>query len=209
MVKYEIKKFPLAATILTLLGLVAAVISVTISLVNTSYDGYVSLALLEIVATVLIIAGLTTGKVTLLRVISIIITVCLLIAAFVLAIAKYAERDVYLFAISLFMLIASVLNLVYFLTLRNKKIEKFYIITSSVLTGLVIVYSLIYIITNVINYSNGAAELYPQTYAVLVAYACVTILPMMVYRSMDRIEVEEPVEEVMEEPLEEQPQIEE
>ena len=126
-----------------------------------------------------------------------------------LAIAKYAERDVYLFAISLFMLIASVLNLVYFLTLKNKKIEKFYIITSSVLTALVVAYALIYIVTNIINYSNGAAELYPQTYAILVAYACVTILPMMVYRSMDRIEVEEPQEEVVEEPLEEEPKIEE
>ena len=124
MVKYEIKKFPLLATILTILGLVAAVISITISLISTNYDGFVSVALLEIVATVLIIAGLTTGKCTLLRVISIIITVCILIAAFILAIAKYSMRDVYLFGVALFMLIDSVLNLVYFLASKNKKIEK-------------------------------------------------------------------------------------
>ena len=73
MTKYEIKKFPIVATVIVLLSLVAAVIATTISLFNLSYDGAVSLALLEIVAAVLLLAGITTGKVTLLRVISIIL----------------------------------------------------------------------------------------------------------------------------------------
>ena len=195
MVKYEIKKFPLLATILTILGLVASVISITISLVNTTYDGFVSVALLEIVATVLFIAGLTTGKCTLLRVISIITTVCILIAAFVLAIAKYSMRDVVLFGIALFMLIDSVLNLVYFLASKNKKIEKLFLITSVVFTSLVAVYTIVYIVQNVSNYVDGASELAPQMYAILFSFIFISVLPAIVYRSMEKEEIEDPVEE--------------
>ena len=204
MIKYEIKKFPLLATILTILGLVAAVISITISLISTNYDGFVSVALLEIVATVLIIAGLTTGKCTLLRVISIIITVCILIAAFVLAIAKYSMREVYLFGVALFMLIDSVLNLVYFLASKNKKIEKLFLITSVVFTALVALYSIIYIVQDVANFNDGVtSSINSQVYAILISFIFISVLPAIVYRSMEKTVVELPVEEDIEEEVEE------
>ena len=203
MVKYEIKKFPLLATILTILGLVAAVISITISLISTNYDGFVSVALLEIVATVLIIAGLTTGKCTLLRVISIIITVCILIAAFILAIAKYSMRDVYLFGVALFMLIDSVLNLVYFLASRNKKIEKLFLITSVVFTALVLLYTIIYIVQNVSNANAGADNINSQIYAILTSFIFISVLPAVVYRSMEKTEVVDPIDDEVEEPAQE------
>ena len=206
MVKYEIKKFPLLATILTILGLVAAVISITISLISTNYDGFVSVALLEIVATVLIIAGLTTGKCTLLRVISIIITVCILIAAFILAIAKYSVRDVYLFGVALFMLIDSVLNLVYFLASKNKKIEKLFLITSVVFTSLVLLYTIIYIVQNISNANAGADAINSQVYAILISFIFISVLPAIVYRSMEKTVIEVPVEEEIEEEIEEEPQ---
>lgn len=195
MVKYEIKKFPILATVLTILGLVAAVISITISLISTNYDGFVSVALLEIVATVLFIAGLTTGKCTLLRVISIITTVCILIASFVLAIAKYSVRDVYLFGISLFMLIASVLNLVYFLASKSKRIEKLFLITSVVFTSLVALYTIVFIVQDISNFSSGASELSGQVYAILFSFIFISILPAIVYHSMDKEIIEEPAEE--------------
>ena len=204
MVKYEIKKFPLLATILTILGLVAAVISITISLISTNYDGFVSVALLEIVATVLIIAGLTTGKCTLLRVISIIITVCILIAAFILAIAKYSVRDVYLFGVALFMLIDSVLNLVYFLASKNKKIEKLFLITSVVFTSLVLLYTIIYIVQNISNANAGADAINSQVYAILISFIFISVLPAIVYRSMEKTVIEVPVEEEIEEEVEEE-----
>ena len=203
MVKYEIKKFPLLATILTILGLVAAVISITISLISTNYDGFVSVALLEIVACVLMIAGLTTGKCTLLRVISIIITVCILIAAFVLAIAKYSMRDVYLFGVALFMLIDSVLNLVYFLASKNKKIEKLFLVTSVVFTSLVALYTIIYIVQNVSNANAGVDNIDSQIYAILVSFIFISVLPAIVYRSMDKIEVADPIDDEVEEPTQE------
>lgn len=204
MIKYEIKKFPLLATILTILGLVAAVISITISLISTNYDGFVSVALLEIVATVLIIAGLTTGKCTLLRVISIIITVCILIAAFVLAIAKYSMREVYLFGVALFMLIDSVLNLVYFLASKNKKIEKLFLITSVVFTALVALYSIIYIVQDVANFNDGVTtSINSQVYAILISFIFISVLPAIVYRSMEKTVIEVPEEEEVEEPAQE------
>ena len=86
MIKYEIKKFPLVATILTVVGLVCAVVAIASSLLSDGFSWIASLALIEIIATVLFLAGLTIGRVGLLRVISIIVTVCLLITNFVLSI---------------------------------------------------------------------------------------------------------------------------
>ena len=119
MIKYEFKKFPLVATILTILGLVCAVVAIASSLLSDGFGWIASLALLEIIATVLILAGLTIGRVGMLRVISIIITVCLVITNFVLAIVEYDKREVFMFSIALLMLVSSVLELVYFLAIRN------------------------------------------------------------------------------------------
>ena len=124
MIKYEIKKFPLIATILTVLGLVCAVVAISTSLLSSGFSWIASLALLEIIATVLFLAGLTIGRVGMLRVISVIVTVCLLITCFVLAITEYNMKEVFKFSISLLMLVASVLELVYFLAIRNQKIRK-------------------------------------------------------------------------------------
>ena len=142
MTKYEFKKFPILATVVTIVGLLAAIFSISISLMTSSYDGFAALALLEIVATVLVLAGLTTGKVTLLKVISIIMTISVLLASFSLAIAKYSVHDGILFTVSLVMLVCSVLSLVYFLTIKNQRIEKLYFIASIIMLVLVAIYTL-------------------------------------------------------------------
>ena len=66
MSKYEFKKFPVLGTILTLLALFTSVMAISISLMTNNYDGTVSLALLELSAAVLFLAGLTTSKTVLL-----------------------------------------------------------------------------------------------------------------------------------------------
>ena len=126
MIKYEIKKFPLVATILTALGLVCAVIAIASSLLSVGFSWIASLALIEIIATVLFLAGLTIGRVGLLRVISIIVTVSMLVTNFVLSIVEYNQKEVVLFSVALLMLVASVLELVYFIAIRNQKIRKMY-----------------------------------------------------------------------------------
>ena len=190
MTKYEFKKFPILATVVTIIGLLAAIISISISLVTSTYDGFAALALLEIVATVLALAGLTTGKVTLLRVISIIMTVGILVTAFFLAIAKYADRDGFLFAVSLLMLVGSVLSLVYFLTVKNPRIEKMYFVASIVMLFLVVLYTVIYLVKSFDgNYSISIACL-------LLGLAAITVLPVSIYISMTKVEIpDEPKEE--------------
>ena len=145
MSKYEFKKFPLLATLLTIVGLILAVVAISASLSFRNTDGGVAaLALLEIIAAVLFLAGLTTGRVGLLRVISIIVTVALIISAFVLTIAKFSDRDVPLFAVALLLLINSVLELIYFLTLRFPRIRMMYLISGLCFSGLVFIYGGIY-----------------------------------------------------------------
>ena len=102
--KYEFNKFPAAAVTLTIIGLVLAVLATSISITTTDngfYDSYHlgGLAIIEVVAAVLFLAGLTTGKGGLVKVISIILTVGIVITSFVLAIVKLTNHDVMYFSI--------------------------------------------------------------------------------------------------------------
>ena len=194
MIKYEFKKFPLVATILTILGLVCAVVAIASSLLSDGFGWIASLALLEIIATVLILAGLTIGRVGMLRVISIIITVCLVITNFVLAIVEYDKREVFMFSIALLMLVASVLELVYFLAIRNEKIRKMYTVASFCLSALVLIFSIYFIIKSGQGTSEGLPIEY-QTFILLLSYVFITLLPVTVHTSFNMIQVDEPKEE--------------
>lgn len=190
MSKYEFKKFPVLATVLTLLGLFMSVMAISISLMTNNYDGTVSLALLELSAAVLFLAGLTTGKIGLLRVISIIATVGVLFATFILAIVKYGQKDVFLFGIALLMLITAILDLVYFLTVKNPRIEKFYFIASITLASLIGCYAIVYIIQDIIRFANASepTSLKAQYYALILGFAFVSLIPMVIHQSMQRVE---------------------
>lgn len=194
--KYEFKKFPLLATILTVVGLILSVISVSIALMSDTYvGGYATLAILEIVAAVLVLAGLTTGRVVLLRVISIITMVSLIITAFVLALAKFADKNVFLFALSLLMLIASILELIYYLTLRNERIGKMYFVAGLCFTALVAIYGIYYIVDDVIEIINYALPGHYHLYFLIFAFAFVSVLPPIVDHSLAKKEETTVVEE--------------
>ena len=198
MIKYEIKKFPLIATILTVLGLVCAVVAISTSLLSSGFSWIASLALLEIIATVLFLAGLTIGRVGMLIVISVIVTVCLLITCFVLAITEYNMKEVFKFSISLLMLVASVLELVYFLAIRNQKIRKMYMVASYVLTGLILIFSLYFLINNIQGNTAEGLPVEYQTFILLLSFAFISVLPVAVHSSFEMSEVEEPQEEMVE-----------
>ena len=205
MIKYEIKKFPLIATILTVLGLVCAVVAISTSLLSSGFSWIASLALLEIIATVLFLAGLTIGRVGMLRVISVIVTVCLLITCFVLAITEYNMKEVFKFSISLLMLVASVLELVYFLAIRNEKIRKMYTVASFCLSALVLIFSIYFIIKSGQGTSEGLPIEY-QTFILLLSYVFITLLPVTVHTSFNMIQVDEPVAEEPEQEVVENPE---
>lgn len=192
MIKYEIKKFPLVATILTVLGLVCAVVAIATSLLSDGFSWIATLALFEIIATVLFLAGLTIGRVGLLRVISIIVTVVLLITNFVLSIVEYNKKEVVLFSVALLMLVASVLELVYFLAIRNQKIRKMYKVTSYILGALVAVFAIYFLANNILNRGEGASVQY-QTFILLLSYTFITLLPVFVHNSMNMVDTNEKV----------------
>ena len=205
MIKYEFKKFPLVATILTILGLVCAVVAIASSLLSDGFGWIASLALLEIIATVLILAGLTIGRVGMLRVISIIITVCLVITNFVLAIVEYDKREVFMFSVALLMLVASVLELVYFLAIRNEKIRKMYTVASFCLSALVLIFSIYFLVKSAQGTGEGLPIEY-QTFILLLSYCFITLLPVTVHASFNMIQVDESKEEEPEQEVVEQPE---
>ena len=203
MIKYEFKKFPLVATILTILGLVCAVVAIASSLLSDGFGWIATLALMEIIATVLVLAGLTIGRVGMLRVISIISTVCVVITNFVLAIVEYDKKEVVMFSIALLMLVASVLELVYFLAIRNERIRKMYTVASYVLSALVALFSIYFLIKSI----QGANEDIPveyQTFILLLSYVFITLLPVTVHSSFNMIQVDEPKPEEAEQEVSEQ-----
>ena len=199
--KYELDKFPKLAVILTLSSLFLAVVAMSVSLLMPSYNENLGgLAIFVIVASVLVLAGLTTGRVILLKIINTILTVGLLVTSFVLAIAKFSDRDVILFAISLLMLVASILELIYFLTMKNPRINQMYFYTGICFTALVAAYGIAYIALDLFEVFQYNMEPHISNYFLLVSTATVSILPVVNHRSLKVVEEndEKPQEEVKE-----------
>lgn len=192
MAKYEFNKFPLSAVVLTLVSLFTAVVCISVSLISTRYDGFAILALFEIVAAVLVLAGLTTGRVGLVRVISVIITISVVIAAFIMSVAKYSDRDVGLFCIALLMLISSILELVYFLSLKNVRIQKMHLVSSVFCTSFIGLYAILYAIMDLVTNIGSDYPINYHIYALLVSFACISLLPLMIHRSLSKIEPKVP-----------------
>ena len=198
----EFKKFPIVATVLSIVAILFSVIAITSSLMEDTYlfAGTVVLGLLLLVASVLFIAGLTTGKIVLLKVISIISFLGTIVTNFVLTIVNFESRNVELFAIVLLMLIASVLGYIYFLTSpRNERIRKMFIVTSSVLTVLIVIYSVIYIIKDVNGKTSPNTILMYPYYLLLFSYATLSTIPLAIHLSLSDKEEkkeEQPKEEI-------------
>ena len=205
--QYEFKKFPILATVLCAVCLVLAVCGSTCSLMDYYYfyAGPLFAGLVLIVAAVLIIAGLTTVKPLLLKVISIIVSVTVVMVNFGITIAEYGDRRVVFFGIALLMLVASVLAFVYFVTAKNERIRKMYLVTGSILSGLILIYAITYTIQDVVNAVRSSVQSQYPYYFILVGYAIISSLPMVIYFSLSKKE-EPKEEEKAEEQSEAQPE---
>lgn len=194
--KYELNGFPRLAIIMTILGLFLAVVAMSVSLIVPDSGNAGGLAIFEIVGAVLVLAGLTTGKVLLLRVINIILTVGILITSFVLAIVKFSDQDVFLFAISLLMLVASILGLIYFLTMKNERITKMFFYAATIFFALALIYGIVYVVEDVLSYNDYGTPIHFGNYFLIFGFAVVSFLPMANHRSLTVIETpDEPQEE--------------
>ena len=205
----EFKKFPIVATILSIVAILLSVIAITSSLMEDTYlfAGTVVLGLLLLVASVLFIAGLTTGRIVLLKVISIITFLGTIVTNFVLTVVNFENRNVELFAVVLLMLIASVLGYIYFLTSsRNERIRKMFIVTSSVLTVLIVIYAVIYIIKDVSGKTNPDAILMYPYYLLLFSYATLSTIPLAIHLSLSGKEKEQEKQPKEEIPVDQQQQ---
>ena len=196
--KYEFKKFPVAAVTLTIISLVLAVLATSISITATDSgfhgDYHLGgLAIIEVVAAVLFLAGLTTGKGGLVKVISIILTVALVITSFVLAIVKLTDHDVLYFSISLMMLISSVLELIYFLSVKGDgRISKLYMVASITFCGLVALYGVVYTTIDLIDLAEYNYPVQIDNYLLLFGLAFIASLPVVSYASLAKEEENKP-----------------
>ena len=196
--KYKFKKFPVAAVTLTIISLVLAVLATSISITATDSgfhgDYHLGgLAIIEVVAAVLFLAGLTTGKGGLVKVISIILTVALVITSFVLAIVKLTDHDVLYFSISLMMLISSVLELIYFLSVKGDgRISKLYMVASITFCGLVALYGIVYTTIDLIDLAQYNYPVQIDNYLLLFGLAFIASLPVVSYASLAKEEENKP-----------------
>lgn len=192
--KYEFNKFPVAAVTLSIIGLVLAVLATSFSITANDQGFYGDahlggLAIIEVVAAVLFLAGLTTGKGGLVKIISIILTVGLVITSFVLAIVKLTNHDVMYFSIALMMLIASVLELIYFLSVKgNGRIAKLYMVASITFAALVALYGVIYTVMDVIDFAQYNYPVHIDNDLLLFGMAFISALPVISYISLAKEE---------------------
>ena len=190
--KYEFNKFPVAAVTLTIIGLVLAVLATSLS-ITVNDNGYHlgGLAVIEVVAAVLFLAGLTTGKGGLVKVISVILTVGLVVTSFVLTIVKLSNHDPLYYSITLMMLIASALELVYFLSLKdNGRIAKLYLVTSITFCSLVALYGIIYTTMDLIDFVQYNYPVHVDNYLLIFGLAVIAALPFVSYHSLVKEEKE-------------------
>ena len=198
--QYEFKKFPILATVLAAVCLLAAVVGITLSLTNYDYyySGPMVSGLFLVVFSVLVIAGLTTGRSILLKIISIIIGIAVITTNFGITIAEFSEHRVALFGIALLMLIASVLTFVYYLTVKTERIKKMFLVAGSILSGLALVYAIVFTIVDLTRVLGQYDYYQYPYYFILLSYAIATSLPMVIFFSLAK--KEEPKEEPQEEP---------
>ena len=196
--QYEFKKFPILATVLAAVCLLAAVVGITLSL--TDYDHYYSgpmvSGLFLVVFSVLVIAGLTTGRPILLKIISIMIGIAVITTNFGITIAEFSEHRVALFGIALLMLIASVLTFVYYLTVKTERIKKMFLVAGSILSGLVLVYAIVFTIVDLTRVLGQYDYYQYPYYFILLSYALASSFPMVIFFSLTK--KEEPQEEPQE-----------
>ena len=193
--QYEFKKFPILATVLSAVCLLLAVSAATASLVDYDYyyTGPLFCGLCLVVVAVLFIAGLTTGRPLLLKVISIIVSLVVMSVNFGITIGEFSEHRVILFGIALLMLIASVLGFVYFVTVKTERIRKMYLVTGSILSGLILIYAITYMVVDLTKVLGPYEHRQFPYYFVLFGYAIASALPMVVFFSLSK--KEEPQEE--------------
>ena len=208
--QYEFKKFPILATVLAAVCLLLSVVGVTASLAdyNYYYTGPMVAGLCLIIVAVLMIAGLTTGRPLLLKVISIIVFIAVMTTNFGITIGEFGERRVVLFGIALLMLIASVLSFVYFVTVKTPRIRMLFLVTGSILAGLTLVYAIAFTIIDLTR-TLGEYDVYEYPYYfILTSYAVAASLPMVVFFSLSKKEEQKeetaPIEETKQ--IEEQPE---
>ena len=182
--KNENKKFPIIAIVLTIIGLFVAVIcaSTGLFLPFDKTAGITPLALLEIVVSVLLLAGLTTGKDALTKTASIIVTIALTVISFSLVIINLSVGDypkvirAVLFGLSLLMLISSVLSMIYYFTAaRNDRIKIMYKIMSVSFFAILFIYAVCYLIYDLSKASEPSINIYFLTFAL----AIISIIPMV------------------------------
>ena len=164
MSKNENKKFPVAAIILSGVVIVLAVLAISFCATARYPGNLASLGVLELVGGVLFLAALTTGRSVFSRIVSIVLSVANIIVSFVLVVIKIYTQNVALLAISLLMLVAAVLSLIYYLTsFRNKRIEKMYIATGFIFSVLVLMYAAFYMASDLhaVQAANPSLELEP------------------------------------------------
>ena len=164
MSKNENKKFPVAAIILSGVVIVLAVLAISFCATARNPGNLASVGVLELVGSVLFLSALTTGRNVFSRIVSIVLSVANIIVSFVLVVIKIYTQNVALLAISLLMLVAAVLSLIYYLTsFNNKRIEKMYIATGFIFSVLVLMYAAFYMASDLhaVQAADPSLELEP------------------------------------------------
>ena len=91
------------------------------------------------------------------------------------------------------MLVACILNFIYFVANKNERIRKMYIIANITLTSLTFLYAIIYMTKGLYEKAAVGDESRIPIYFILLGYVIINVIPMIIYISLK--EPEEPKQE--------------
>ena len=228
MQKNKSNRVSTVAALFSMLGILTSVVVIVYAVVlnNLSspvYGGEVILGIVELVVCVLFLAGLSTRKDGLPRVLSLIITILLLIFSFFFACVEgtlvsvgstLVITKVLFFVVSILLLIDAIFQLIYYLSRKNN--FKFYLFSNYIFLGLVVCLLGVSIADTFVSYAAlveaGTAEGYLipiHQYALIITLFFVSAIPALVISkdALNEEQKEEPKAEI-EEAAEEEPKAE-
>ena len=135
MKKYNIQKISIKAIIVCMVALFLAVTSIVVEIMavhfNKTSTGFYSLAMVEIVSFVLLIAILSTKRSGFFRILNLIFTIVTALVFFISSLVEFSEfvnsfnwMDAVYLVLSLICLIASTLNFIYFLIAKGEETNR-------------------------------------------------------------------------------------
>ena len=193
------KNTAILASVLALGGILLCVIALMFSLMNaitnpSNVNEIYTLAFLAIALLILFVASITSKRIKMSKVIGLIISILVVVVTLSMTISRYTsiissqgkhpQLFVY-FVFSLLSLIASIFELIYYISSFRTKMSKLYVISNLTTTGLVVINAICYLIFSIVLYATNNGLVFVDNILLFFTFGLTTFLPYLVLKDIE------------------------